>query len=122
MMTDWLVIRIFERNETDLKALYLLLSDVEVNKYLPWYPVKNMEETEIFYEKRIDPRVQDESKGYYFAVCLQEDNIPIGYVTVGPSPNYDFGYGLRKDFWGRGIITEASEVVLAFLKEKSIRL
>jgi ribosomal-protein-alanine N-acetyltransferase len=49
--TDRLILRKFENR--DLEALYLLLRDEEVNTFLPWFPVKNMQETKDFYEKRI---------------------------------------------------------------------
>ena len=48
--TERLILRKFE--PTDMQALYLLLSDREVNTFLPWYPVKNLEQTEEFYNKR----------------------------------------------------------------------
>lgn len=35
-----------------MEALFLILQDEEVNKFLPWYPVKSMEETIKFYEER----------------------------------------------------------------------
>lgn len=46
MLTERLILRKFENN--DMEALYLLLSDKEVNTFLPWFPVKNMEETKSF--------------------------------------------------------------------------
>ena len=42
--------------------LYLLVKDEEVNTFLPWFPVKNMEETRAFYEKRL------KNQEYYFAI------------------------------------------------------
>ena len=44
--TDRLILRKFEGR--DMEALYLLLKDEEVNAFLPWFPVKNMEETKNF--------------------------------------------------------------------------
>ena len=63
--TNRLILRNFE--EKDLPSLYLLLADQEVNTFLPWYPVKDMEETECFYEKRL------KNKKYCFAICLRDD-------------------------------------------------
>ncbi len=40
--TARLILRKF--TEADIEALYLLLNK-EVNKFLPWYPMKNIEET-----------------------------------------------------------------------------
>ena len=42
--TNRLILRKFE--EKDIQALYLLLKDEEVNTFLPWYPVKNIKDTE----------------------------------------------------------------------------
>ena len=49
--TARLVLRRFE--ESDLEAIYLLFSDKEVNTFLPWYPLKDMNEAKDFFEKRL---------------------------------------------------------------------
>ena len=49
--TARLVLRRFE--ESDIEAIYLLFSDKEVNTFLPWYPLKNMNEAKNFFEKRL---------------------------------------------------------------------
>ncbi|GIN74217.1 N-acetyltransferase [Bacillus sp. J14TS2] len=115
--TNRLILREFEENRQDYQALYSIMSDEEVNKYLPWYPFKSIKDAEEFYNKQLLPKYQNES-GYHFAICLKENNIPIGYVTVSSDSNHDFGYGLEKAFWSRGIVTEASEKIIEFLKSK----
>jgi RimJ/RimL family protein N-acetyltransferase len=45
IITDRLILRKF--TEQDLEALFLILKDEEVNKFLPWYPMKNIEEASI---------------------------------------------------------------------------
>ena len=50
--------------------------------------------------------------GYHYAVCLREDNRPIGYVNLGTGGAYDLGYGLLEEFWHRGIMTEACRAVV----------
>lgn len=109
--TDRLILRKFENSDMD--ALYQLLKDKEVNTFLPWFPVKNMEETKDFYEKRFA------GKPYYFAICLK-DNYPIGYVKADTDDSYDFGYALCKEFWHQGIVTEASRVLIDQLKKEGI--
>ena len=42
--TEHLILRKF--TEKDIEALFIILKDEEVNKFLPWYPVKNLEETD----------------------------------------------------------------------------
>ena len=110
--TERLILRKFE--PTDMQALYLLLSDREVNTFLPWYPVKNLEQTEEFYNKRFA------DKKYCFAICLKQDNIPIGYVKADTDDSHDFGYALLKEFWHKGIVTEASRALVEYLKENGV--
>ncbi len=44
--TERLILRKF--TEHDIEALYLILTDQEVNTLLPWFPVKSMEEAQSF--------------------------------------------------------------------------
>lgn len=48
--TERLVLRKFTSG--DIGALFLLLKDEEVNRFLPWFPVKNLREAEDFYNER----------------------------------------------------------------------
>jgi RimJ/RimL family protein N-acetyltransferase len=57
---------------------------------------------------------------YQYAICLKSDNIPIVYVHVCESDNYDFGYGLRSEYWHKGITTEACQAVVEQLKKSNI--
>lgn len=117
--TERLIIREFEVSEKDMNGIYEIFSDVTVNKYLPWYPLKNYQEAEEFYHKKILPK-NNEKNSYYFAICLKENNSPIGYVAVSGDEGHDFGYGLQKEYWGKGIISEAVEAVLSFLSTTDI--
>lgn len=110
--TERLLLRKFENNDMD--ALYLLLKDKEVNTFLPWFPVKNIEETKAFYQKRFA------DKKYHFAICLKEENYPIGYIKADAGGAYDFGYALRKEFWHNGIVTEAAGALIELLKKEHI--
>lgn len=112
LWTERLILRKFE--EKDMEALYLLLRDEEVNTFLPWFPVKTPEEARDFFEKRW----KDEK--YYFAICLRENDIPIGYVKAETGDSHDFGYALRKEFWHRGIMTEAALALVGLLKKDGI--
>ena len=108
--------RLFLRrfHEQDLKALYHLLKDEQVNTFLPWYPVKNIEETLAFYQKHIA------NEPYFLAICLQNDNQPIGYVHMSMDESHDFGYALCQEYWHKGIVTEASQALIEQLKNDDI--
>lgn len=115
--TGRLILRKF--TERDMEALFLILKDEEVNKFLPWYPVKNMEETMIFYDKRYASKYA-QPQGYAYAICLKKDNFPIGYIKVDMEEHHDFGYGLRKEFWHKGIVTEAGKAVVEQVKKDGL--
>ena len=87
--TERLLLRRFM--ETDLEALLLILKDKEANRFLPWYTLKNLEETKQFYEERYASKYE-QPQGYGYAICLQEDNFPIGYIHVSMEENHDSVY------------------------------
>ena len=115
--TEKLILRKFTKD--DLDALFLILKDKEVNKFLPWYPMKNLEETKRFYEERYAAKYA-EPQAYAYAICLKSDNYPIGYIKVDISDSYDLGYGLRKEFWHKGIVSEAAQALVEQLKKDGI--
>lgn len=115
--TERLILRPFD--EDDMDALYLLLKDVEVNTFLPWFPAKSREEAVSFYEQRILPEYKKD-RAYYYAICLKDDRIPVGYIKAETDESHDFGYALRREFWGRGIVTEAGRALLQLLKEEGV--
>lgn len=117
--TKRLILRAFDSSESDIEALYEILSDKEVNTYLPWFPIETKKEALTYYQEKILPRYDSTNQGFYFAVCRNSDNKPIGYVTVSGEGSHDFGYGIRKEFWNQGFITEAAAAVIEYLKAEN---
>lgn len=115
--TERLILRKF--TEEDIEALFFILKDEEVNKFLPWYPMKNIEETKKFYAERYASEYV-QPQGYAYAICLKKDNFPIGYIKVDMEENHDLGYGLRKEYWHKGIITEAGKAVVEQVKKDGL--
>ncbi len=109
--TDRLILRKFE--EGDMDALFQILKEEEVNTFLPWFPVKDIEETKAFYEKRLA------NQKYSFAICLK-DSYPIGYIKTDTDDSHDLGYALRKEFWHQGIVTEAGRALIGQLKQDGV--
>lgn len=110
--TDRLILRKFEND--DIEALYSLLKDEEVNTFLPWFPVKSMEEAAIFYKTRFL------NQKFPLAICLKGDNRPVGYISVSLDESHDLGYALAKAFWHRGIVTEAGRALIERLRRDGI--
>lgn len=117
LTTNRLILRRFTGN--DIEALYKIFSDEEVNKFLPWFPLTTIEEAWEFYKKQFESKYNQQCS-YNYAICLKEDNYPIGYVNVGTNDSYDLGYGLCKEFWHKGIVTEASRTVIKQVAEDGI--
>ncbi len=117
LKTDRLILRKFTEN--DIEDLYKIFSDADVNKFLPWFSLKTAEEAKEFYTEHYEKKYNQQN-GYNYAICLKENNYPIGYINVSVCKNYDFGYGLSKKFWHKGIVTEAGKAVIHQLRKDGI--
>lgn len=101
LRTERLILRPFE--ERDIQAVFQIYSDRETNRFLPWFPISSLQQAQQILEQK-----RREDSGYRYAICFQEDDIPIGYVQIDGQEPWDLGYGLRSEFWGRGLAAEAA--------------
>ena len=117
LRTERLILRRFAPD--DLPEVYRIFSDREVNEFLPWFPLRDAAEAEEVLRRRyLDGYANP--VGYNYAVCLREDDVPIGYVNVDMDESHDLGYGLLGRFWHRGIITEACRAVIEQLRRDGL--
>ena len=87
--TPRLILRRFSPDDT--AAFFRIMSDEEVNTFLPWFPLQSIEAAGSFLRERyLDTYKKPE--GYRYAICLKADNVPIGYVNVDDGASHDFGY------------------------------
>lgn len=115
--TERLILRKF--TEDDTEALLAICGDKKVNTFLPWYPLENIDDARRFLEERY-LKIYEQPQGYAYAVCLKKDNIPIGYIGVDMGEAHDLGYGLRSEYWHRGIATEAAMAVTAQVQKDGV--
>ncbi len=115
--TKRLVLRKFA--DDDIGAMLEIYGDEEVNTYLPWFPLKSLGEAKGFFREKY-ATVYQQPSAYRYAVCLKTDNVPIGYVHVSMEDSHDLGYALRRDFWHKGIATEAVKAVLEQVKKDGL--
>ena len=115
--TKRLVLRKF--TEDDLTAVFQIFSDEKANEFLPWFPLKSFGEANHFFERRFAEPYR-RGQAYQYAVCLRSDDIPVGYINISPDESHDLGYGLREEFWNRGIMTEAGKSLLKTAKADGI--
>ncbi len=99
----------------DEMALLKIYGDETANRFLPWFPLRTLEEAEaLLWERYLSAYGQGE--GYRYAVCRREDGVPMGYVHVSAGESRDLGYGFRSDCWGHGFATEAASAVVERLR------
>lgn len=107
--TGRLILRKFTKE--DIEALYFILKDEEANAFLPQFPAKSTDDAYNFYKDRYEA-AYEKPQAYAYAICLKKDNYPIGYINVDMSESHDLGYALRKEFWHKGIASEAGKAVV----------
>ena len=110
LYTHRLILRKF--TWADLNRIYLIFSDRDVNTYLPWFPLSSLEEASDFFQDRY-LKAYSEPESYSYAVCMKSENLPIGYINLSLDDSHDLGYGLLKEYWNQGIITEAAAALIS---------
>lgn len=111
--TERLILRKFTKE--DIAAYFDIVSDEKANTYLPWFAAKTMEDAQLLLQKNFLDYYSKPS-AYKYAVCLKENNIPVGYCVFSGPGSHDIGYGLKPEFWGRGIITQAAAAMVERIK------
>ncbi len=111
--TERLILRKFIAD--DVNSVYELMSDVDVNTFLPCHVHKTKEQSYEFLKTRFLDNYNNEN-GYKYAICLKKDNLPIGYVSLSYGDANDFGYAIKKEFWNKGITYEATRAVVEKIK------
>lgn len=114
--------RKFELRDAD--ELFRILSDEEVNRFLPWFPHKMREETLRFLQDSVFADY-DKAIAYRYAVVLRSESRVIGCLSFlgidEKERSGDIGYGLLREYWGKGIMTEAVKALLFRLKADGFR-
>ena len=117
LTTPRLLLRRF--TSEDAPAMWELLRDEEVNTFLPWFPVKTLEEARQHLRERYLSQYS-RPQSYHYAVCLRETGQLIGYANVSDTEARDLGYGFRKEFWHQGFATEAARAVVEQLRRDGV--
>lgn len=102
--------------ESDYIDIYEYSSDLEVTKYLTWYPHANLKESKE-YASYLQKRY-DSGKFFDWGLIYKPDGKFIGtcgFTSINVNNNScEVGYVLSKKYWGMGIIPEALECVMEF--------
>lgn len=112
IVTKRLILRQF--NETDAKELFLILSDEEVTKFLPMFPLKSVDEAKQYIKDRfLDNYAQKDY--WHYAICLKNGELA-GFINISNDDSHDLGYCLKKSCWYQGLAAEAALAVVECFK------
>ena len=115
--TERLILR--KLNENDADAIFNNWAcDPEVTKYVTWPPHKSVETTKKLLNMWLDE--YNDEKTYRFGIVLKEENKLIGMIDVvryiEDCP--EIGCVLSRDYWSKGIMTEACNKMIDYLFEQ----
>lgn len=116
--TERLIIRPFTMD--DVPAIYKIVSDREVMRYLP-DDVTSLDELKGLFEwilECYEKNTYDNLIKLTEGVVWKETGEMIGWCALGPldfnSEEIEIFFGLAKDYWNRGIATEAASEMLRY--------
>ena len=116
--TKRLILRRYK--ESDIDAIYEIITDDRLSKYIKYPKLTKEEELECIKEWI---KAADKSKNEKWVIERKEDGIVIGNIdvnTVVKKHNYcNVGYTIRYDYWGNGYAAEALKAVANHLLEES---
>ena len=115
--TERLLLRRFRAE--DSKAMFdTWANDERVTRFLTWTPHGSIEVTDFLIGLWLNDYEKDNS--YNWAIEFEGKLIgSIGAVQIDEnSERAEIGYCIAYDFWGKGIVTEATKAVIDFLFEK----
>ena len=119
--TERLVLRRYK--ETDIDAMYDIITDNRLSKYIK-FPDKTKEEELECIKEWINEA--DDSKYEKWIIERKEDQAIVGNIdvnTVVKKHNYcNVGYTIRYDYWGNGYAAEALKVVSDYLLDSGYYL
>lgn len=112
--TERLLLRKFRPE--DAKAMFeTWANDERVTKFLTWTPHGSIEVTEFV----IGLWLKDYEKGNSYQWAIEFEGKLIGSIACVSmdenSEHGEIGYCIGYDFWGKGIVTEATKAVIDFL-------
>lgn len=98
----------------DLSAVHACVSDPLVARWFPWGP-NSEAETRAFLERAAQPATASDRETFVLGAVVRGGGL-IGVCFLGRSKDQEFelGYYLRRDQWGRGFATELVKAVVSF--------
>ena len=107
LKTERLTLRKF--TEQDIEALFSILREEEVNRFLPWYPLKDLEETRRFYEERYVLNYA-RPQGYAYAICLKKITFQLAISILIWKKHMIWGMDCVRNFGIEGLLPKRQKL------------
>jgi RimJ/RimL family protein N-acetyltransferase len=110
--------RVFLRDlvHDDARDVFGFASDPEVSRYLSRDVLTSVEQAADSLVPAIEDARENPRTVFRLGVCLNDTNSVVGIVRLSVRPTGrligDVGFELRRDLWGRGLIGEATSLLL----------
>lgn len=112
--TERLILR--KLQDTDLNDMFEYGSNDEVTKYVSWNTYQSVEDTKTFLNHILQQYAEE--KAVFWGIEYKENNKLIGtidFVALNQKhQKAEIGYILSRDYWGKGIMSEAAQAVIKF--------
>ncbi|MBO0992805.1 GNAT family N-acetyltransferase [Bacillus sp. SD088] len=116
--TERLVLR--KIRTEDLGDMHIYGSNDEVSKHVSWNTHQSLSDTKAFLDNILEQ--YKKNKIAFWGIELKENRKLVGtinYVTISlKHKKAEIGYILSQEFWGKGIMTEATKEIIKFGFEK----
>jgi RimJ/RimL family protein N-acetyltransferase len=101
----------------DAEKIFMYCQNKDLLKFMEWNAPKDINEV----KKHINERIKKAKRGSSFEMCIylkETDELigSAGLVKIDLNNEYvELGYWVAKPFWHRGIATEATSLILAYV-------
>ncbi len=112
--TDRLILR--KMSLDDAEAVFAYASDPEVTRYVIWETHRSIEDSEGFLRSVVES-YENAEEATWGIVYKGDRRFVGGCGIVGWDPAHaraEMGYVLSREYWGRGLMTEAVRAMIAF--------
>lgn len=114
LVTERLILRDFRLEDTE--AVHAYGSDPEVTAYMPWGP-NSPQDTAAFMARALEQQATWPRLDLGLAIELKSEAQVVGSIALHlrdiPNATAEMGYVLRRDLWGRGLVSEAAGAMAA---------
>jgi ribosomal-protein-alanine N-acetyltransferase len=114
--TSRLILRPLTTEDAD--DVFVWAGDPKVNQYMP-YPLY----TEVDKVRKWLETLEENDKQYEFGFICKDTGVLFGSGGVGPCEDgtqWEVGYNLRSDYWGKGYATEAAKRMIEFAYQEFV--